>query len=72
MATIAYRGRAGDTQQEVDDLRFDERTGHWTFPVEETEDGDTVLRSVPRERVYYVERAEESVGVSSGDTTSPP
>ena len=70
MATIAYRGRAGDTQREVDDLRFSDRTGHWKFPVDEDDDGNTVYRSIPRERVYHVERARESAGSRANENAS--
>ena len=56
MPKIVYEGADEEVEREVDDLRFDDTTGHWRFAIDETADGDTIYRRIPRERVYHVDR----------------
>lgn len=62
MPTIVYEGPDEEIERTSDELRFDDATGHWRFPIGENADGETVYRRIPRERVYRVDR---SVGTDS-------
>ncbi len=57
MPTIEYEGSDEAVERHVDDLRYDDTTGHWRFPVGEDIDGNTIYRRVPRERVYFVDKS---------------
>ncbi|EFW92715.1 hypothetical protein ZOD2009_07594 [Haladaptatus paucihalophilus DX253] len=57
-ATIVYDDPDGKVQEravENDDIvYFDD---HWLVKVGENDDGDDVVRRIPRERVHHVERS---------------
>ncbi|WP_435153117.1 hypothetical protein [Haladaptatus sp. DFWS20] len=56
-ATIVYDGPDGTTEREVDNddiVYFDD---HWLVKVGENDDGDDIVRRIPRDRVQYVERS---------------
>ncbi|SIQ96526.1 hypothetical protein SAMN05421858_0959 [Haladaptatus litoreus] len=56
-ATIVYEDADGITEREVENddiVYFDD---HWLVKVGENDDGDDVVRRIPRERVQYVERS---------------
>lgn len=57
-ATIVYDDPGGETlEREIandDIVYFDD---HWLIKVGENDEGDDVVRRVPRERVHYVERS---------------
>ncbi|WP_049971043.1 hypothetical protein [Haladaptatus cibarius] len=56
-ATIVYEDADGVTEREVENddiVYFDD---HWLVKVGENDDGDDVVRRIPRERVQYVERS---------------
>lgn len=57
-ATIVYddpNGEVIEREVENDDIvYFDD---HWLLKVGENDEGDDVVRRVPRERVHYVERS---------------
>ncbi|WP_227354958.1 hypothetical protein [Haladaptatus salinisoli] len=57
-ATIVYDDPdEGTTEREVENddiVYFDD---HWLVKVDETDEGDDVVRRIPRERVHHVERS---------------
>ncbi|GAA0251879.1 hypothetical protein ACFFQF_02800 [Haladaptatus pallidirubidus] len=56
-ATIVYEDADGITEREIENddiVYFDD---HWLVKVGENDDGDDVVRRIPRERVHHVERS---------------
>ena len=67
MATIEYETANGAIEEEYpsDRIWFDEDKQCWRITVGESDDGNQIVESIPRERVYYVRRVEE--GISEGE-----
>ncbi|WP_266076354.1 hypothetical protein [Haladaptatus caseinilyticus] len=56
-ATIVYDAPDGTTEREVENddiVYFDD---HWLVKVGENDEGDDIVRRIPRERVHHVERS---------------
>ena len=59
-ASIVYETPDGDHESHEVDNEFLVYFGdHWQVRTGEDEDGNDVVRRIPRERVYYVERSVE-------------
>jgi len=59
-ATIVFDGPDGDVKSyEVDNEHIVLFQDHWQVKTGEDEDGNDVIRRIPRNRVYYVERSVE-------------
>ena len=61
-ATIVYETATGDLERAtVDNDRIAYFQDHWLFAYGTNENGDDVVRRVPKERVRYVERTVEEI-----------
>ncbi|WP_255168239.1 hypothetical protein [Natrononativus amylolyticus] len=61
-ATIVYEPTDGDTEEvTVDNDHIAYFQGHWLFAYGTDEEGNDVVRRVPKERVRYVERSVEEL-----------
>ncbi|MFD1561979.1 hypothetical protein ACFR99_00120 [Haloarchaeobius amylolyticus] len=61
-ATIVYETPGEDDERvTVDNDRIAYFQDHWLFAYGTDEDGNDVVRRVPKERVYYVERSVEEL-----------
>ena len=61
-ATIVYESAAGDREAHtVDNDRIAYFQGHWLFAYGSDDDGNDIVRRVPRERVHHVERSVEEI-----------
>jgi hypothetical protein len=59
-ATIVYEDPDGDTESiEVDNEYLVFFQDHWQVRAGEDEEGNDVVRRIPRDRVYFVERSVE-------------
>lgn len=58
-ATIVYEGHDGTETIEVDNEAIAYFDDHWQVKTGEDEEGNDVIRRLPRERVHYVERSVE-------------
>jgi hypothetical protein len=59
-ATIVYEDPDGDTESiEVDNAYLVFLQDHWQVRAGEDEEGNDVVRRIPRDRVYFVERSVE-------------
>ena len=61
-ATIVYETAEADREEHtVDNDRIAYFQGHWLFAYGTDDDGNDIVRRVPRERVHHVERSVEEV-----------
>ena len=61
-ATIVYETATDDLERAtVDNDHIAYFQGHWLFAYGTNEEGDDVVRRVPKERVRYVERTVEEI-----------
>ena len=61
-ATIVYESPDGDREEHtVDNDRITYFQGHWLFAYGTDDDGNDIVRRVPRERVHHVERSVEEI-----------
>ncbi|ADB61726.1 hypothetical protein Htur_2857 [Haloterrigena turkmenica DSM 5511] len=61
-ASIVYETATGDLERAtVDNDRIAYFQDHWLFAYGTDEDGNNVVRRVPKERVRYVERSVEEI-----------
>ncbi|NUB93126.1 hypothetical protein HT576_19145 [Haloterrigena sp. SYSU A121-1] len=61
-ASIVYETATGDLERAtVDNDRIAYFQDHWLFAYGNDEDGNSVVRRVPKERVRYVERSVEEI-----------
>ena len=59
-ATIVFEAPDGETESyEVDNEHIVFFQDHWQVKTGEDEEGNDVIRRIPRDRVYYVERSVE-------------
>lgn len=56
-ATIVYEGHDGPVSIEVDNEHLVYFQEHWQVKAGEDDDGNDVVRRIPRERVWHVERS---------------
>ncbi|MDF9746802.1 hypothetical protein [Natrinema salsiterrestre] len=61
-ATVVYRTPEEDVERvTVDNDRIAYFQDHWLFAYGTDDDGNDVVRRVPRQRVHYVERSVEEI-----------